>query len=208
MNLFKKTSLKLSILLLTIMSLLGTNLTVTKAATNENPNEIFYDVSVRDLKIGEPVTTYRNLDTGVRLEIELISVEEPDLNIITPYGYGNTGWSAGTIPAYSNMTLVVRADTSLVESFIVDPLEYRLDVNGITKTMKAAYGLAYFINTWTMQTTSLSITNPTATSSSPARSEFNYTAVLIEYGVVVGSAAGYLNFEIDYNGHVRTYYYI
>lgn len=200
MQIFKKNSFKLSFLLMAIICLFNSSVISAKAASDETPNEFFYEVSIDELEIGEPVTTYHNLDTGLKIEIELIEKEEVS-NEYSTYGYGNSGWSGGTIPAKA--TMMVRAT---VDGISFTKLEYKVDTIGLTIT--SAYALAYSLNLYTMQSTSLNITNPTATSSAYARTELTYTAVLIEYGVVVNSYGGFLNFEIDSSGHVRTSWFI
>lgn len=197
MKTLKKRVLGLSVLFSLIITLIGSNPMTIKAATTESPNEIINEVSLDELKVGVPVTTYLNQDTGAKIEIELVKKEKTPVFSTN----GDSGWSGGTIPAYDNMTLMVRTEDT---SKAIKELYYKVDVNGKTNTIKSAYSLAYTLFGFTMQSTSLNVTNPTATPYNNARVEFSYTAVLIEYGVVIGTNAGYLNFEINSSGHVRT----
>lgn len=211
MKLFIKKRVNLSIALLIAICFTNLSPVLAKANTISNPNEVFNEVSINELEIGAPVVTYQNLETGEKVEIELIKetihnsiipdYENEDTPINT-YGTGNSGWSGGMLPPYPILTLMVKADTLMGD--ILVQLEYKVDVNGLTDTILSAYGLSYKLLLWTMNSTSLSITNPTPTNYTNARAELNYSAVLIEYGIVVSSRGGYLNFEINSSGNCRT----
>jgi len=164
-----------------------------------------FDVSLEDLKIGVPVVVSVGFLTGTTIEIELISITDENMNKITkatPKGIGNTGWSAGNVPNYTNVELAVRAVRP--SGADIQKLEYRVDVNGKDKKILRAHSLTMTVLNWTVVSKKLSIVNAKAAKNKPAKTEFNFHLQINIGGWNQSSFIGYLNFELDINGRVRT----
>ncbi len=138
-------------------------------------------VDINEAEVGQTITLYKDAENNRTIEITILE-KTP---IVSTFSNGDTGWSAGYIPQWA-WTAVVR------QTELVNVIEYKVDLNH--GDIVNAYDLYYSV-------LGMNLSNQNLQYNSRKASFTFYASTLAGIG---GSFAGYLNFEVNTAGQVRT----
>lgn len=145
-----------------------------------------------DFTEGDTIVLYNDEEIGEKVQITIIS-QKSQKNLRTS---NDTGWSAGYIPSGFG-TYRAEMDAPLIT------VKYDVDVNAYPVNMLNAYNTRVSTLICHINDIDTYVGRSSATNSAPAYSTCEFLITAEQAGIIGGSVAGYLTFQINSLGQCR-----
>ncbi len=159
--------------------------------------ELTVDLADFESKNGT-IVLYENADTGMKLSIDISSVED---SISTQATTGNSGWSGGSIPG--GTTILTPKLTNPTVLYVVVGFNMNVTIGSSGNKINSVYNPTISTLALTLSSINCGVNNSIATSNNPARATMTWLAIMSEQGITVGSESNYFTVELNTSSQLR-----